>query len=272
MLDVEHEHHVEHHGLLVREALVAAKYVEHRLGHREALARGRHHQAVLVHRGHACGVRHGCRARPAAEKREGNVDLVLGRGVVRRGVEGVEQERRALQHVHDRVAVGGAREDGEVAIGQLTARVDARAEVVKLGRRGQVPRDDEIRHLLVAKAVLALRPGNQVLDVVATKDEVALVGHGHAILLGVAVDVRDGGETHEHAGAVGVAQAALHVIAAVEVAVQDVGVLVAVIEAVGDGGASQRLGGHGVGVRHVRHGGGVERREDGPEDLVPAAV
>ena len=96
MLHVEHEHNVKHHGLVVREALVAAEHVEHRLGHREALTRRRHHQTVLVHRRHACGVRHGSRARPTAKQREGNVDLVLGRGVVRRGIEGVEQERGAL--------------------------------------------------------------------------------------------------------------------------------------------------------------------------------
>jgi hypothetical protein len=124
------------------------------------------------------------------------------------------------------------------------------------GVRGQVARDQQVGDLLVAKAVLALRSCHQVLDVVATKDEVTLVGHDHAVLLGVAMDVRDGGESHKHAGAVGVAQAALHVVAAVEVTVQNVGILVAVIEAIRDGGASQALGRHGVGVRHVRHGGG----------------
>ena len=225
----------------MREALVATEHVEHRLGHREALAGGRHHQAVLIHGGDARGMRHGRRAGPAAKQREGHVNLVLGRGVVRRGVEGVEQERRALQHVHDRVAVGGTGKDREVAVGQLPARVDASAEVIQLGGGGQVSRDNEVRHLLVAKAVLALRPRHQVLDVVAAKDEVALVGHDLAVLLGVTVDVRDGGETNEHAGTVGVAQAALHVVATVEVAVQDVGVLVAVVEAIGDRGAPKRL-------------------------------
>ena len=170
------------------------------------------------------------------------------------------------------MAVRGAGEDREVAVRQLPARVNAGAEVVQLGSGRQMPGDHEVGHLLVAKAVLALRSCHQVLNVVATKDEVTLVGHDHAVLLGVAVDVRDGSETHEHAGAIGIAQAALHVVAAVEVAVQDVSILIAVIEAIGDGGTAQGLGRHGVGVRHVRHGGGVERREDGPKDLVPAAV
>ena len=117
----EERHDVEEHGLLVREALVALQDVEHRLGHRVALAHGRHHELRVVLLGHVRGVRHGSRSRPAAEQRERDVDLVRGRGVVGVGVEGVEQQRR-----------DGPRRGVEHAVQRLGRRLNRSAGVFLL--------------------------------------------------------------------------------------------------------------------------------------------
>ena len=264
VLGVQDEHDVEQHGLLVREALVRAQDVEDGLGHRVALAHRRHEQALVVLLRHVGGVRHGGRARPAAEQGERHVDLVRGRGVVGVGVEGVEQKRRALQHVHDGVAVGRAREEAEVALGQLLARVDAGAEVVELGARGQLAGDEQVRDLLVAKAVLGLSGADELVHAVAAVDEAAVVRLDAVVGPVVAVDVGDRGEAHEHARAVGVSQPALDVVLGVELALHHVHVLVAVVEAVGDRGEPQTDRRHGVDVGHVLEGRRVVRGEDGP--------
>ena len=103
-----------------------------------------------------------------------------GRGVVRRGVKGVEQQRGALQDVHDVLAVRGAREDVEEALGQLAAAVDARLEVSQLLRRGKGTRDEQVGRLLVAKAVLRVRVVDEVGHAVAAVEQVSLVGD-HAL-------------------------------------------------------------------------------------------
>ena len=264
VLRVQDEHDVEQHGLLVREALVAAQDVEHGLGHRVALAHGRHHELGVVELGHVGRVRHGRRARPAAEQRQGDVDLMRRRDVVGRGVEGVEQQRGALQDVHDGVAVRRAREDAQVALGQLLAGVDARAEIVELLARGEAPGNEQVGHLLVAKAILGLRAVDELVDVVAAIDQPAVVGLDAVVGPVVAVHVGDRREAHEHAGAVRVAQAALDVVLLVQLLRHHVHVLVAVVEAVGDRRLPQGHRGHGIGVGHVVEGRRVARREDGP--------
>ena len=210
-------------------------------------------------------MRDGCRTRPAADERERDVDLMGGRRVVGGGIEGVEQQRGALEDVHDGVAVGGAGEDAEVALGELPARVDARAEVVELGLRGQLARDEQVRDLLIAEASLVLRCAHEIVDVVATIDEVALVGDHLAVDLGVAVHVRDGGETDEHARSVGVTQTALDVVLLVELGWDGIDPIEAVVEPLRDGRHAETVGRHRVGVGNTGEHGRLDvgkRRTD----------
>ena len=264
VLSVQDEHDVEQHGLLVREALVAAQDVEHGLRHRVSLAHRRHHELGVVELGHVGCVRHGGRARPAAEQRQRDVNLMCRRDVVGRGVEGVEQQRGALQDVHDGVAVRRTREDAQVALGQLLARVDAGAEVVELLARGEAPGYEQVGDLLVAKAILGLRAVDELVDVISAIDQATVVGLDAVIGPVVAVHVGDRREAHEHAGAVRVAQTALDVVLLVQLLRHHVHVLVAAVEAVGDRRLPQGHRGHGIGVGHVVEGRRVARREDGP--------
>ena len=120
------------------------------------------------------------------------------------------------------------------ALGQLTARIDAGLEVAKLVCRGKRAGHEEIGCFLVAKTVLCLGVVDKVGDVVAAIDQVALVGHDAVVGLVVAVDVRDGREAHQHARAVGVAQAALDVVLLVKVLVDDVNLFEALVELLGN--------------------------------------
>ena len=183
---------------------------------------------------------------------------MLGRGVVGDGIVGVELQGDALEHVHDGVRVGAVRERCEEALGELAHRSDAGLEVVELGRRGQRSGEQEVRDLLVAEAALGLCRVHEVIDLVAAQGEVAPIGRDHAVNLVVAVDARDGGEADEHAGTIGVAQAALDVQAVEEVARHLIHRRVALVELVGDGRTTHALGGHEMRVFSPGEGcGGV---------------
>ena len=272
VLGVEHEHHVQEHGLLAREALLAAKHVQNRLCHGIGLLGGRHAQALARDGGHGCLVGDGGHTRPAAEQGQGHIHLVGGARVIGGLVEGVEQHGGALQHVHDGVAVGDAREDVQVALGQLSTRADTGLEVVELGLVGQPSRHEQVGHLLVAEAVLAMGAGHEVGDAVAAVEKVARIGHHLAVHLVVAVDIGDGGEANEHTRAVGVAQAALHVILAVELVGNRVLGEHALVELVGLGRKSQAHGGHGIGVGDVAQGRGVGAGEEAPARALDGRV
>ena len=216
-------------------------------------------------------MRDGCGTRPAAEERQRDVDLVGRRRVVGRGVEGVQQKRRALQDVHDVLAVRGAREDVQEALRELAAAIDARLEVVQLLGGGQRARHEQVGRLLVAEAVLLLSVVDEDGDVVAAVDQVALVGDHAVGRLVVTVDVRDGSEANEHAGAVGVAQAALDVVLGIKLGGNDVNALKSLVQAVGDIGASESDRGHRVGIGHVRQSRGLESAQDGSRAALAVA-
>ena len=99
----------------------------------------------------------------------------------------------------------------------MTIRAQATVEIVEFAGSGQLAGDEQIRDLLIPKTVLLLGILYKVLDVVTTQDKMALVGHDPTVDHVVSVHVRDARETGDHAGAVRIAQAALHVVGAEQV-------------------------------------------------------
>ena len=212
MLGVEHEHDVQQHGLFVRVGVVAAKHLQDGLGSGEVhVGDGDLRAAPLLARRRE-RVGHGRQARQTREQRDGNVDLVLGRDAVRVRVEGVEEEHSAHEHVHDARGHGGDGELRNVAFGDVAIRPKPLLEICKLRDGGERSREQQVGEFLVPKAVLCLGVGDQVLDVVATDGQLALIRNDHAVYLVVAVHVGDEREARDHAGAVSVAEAALDVV------------------------------------------------------------
>ena len=165
--------------------------------------------AKLGDRGHMC---EGGDARETCEHGNGDVDFVLGRDHVWFGIEGVEQQHGALEHVHDARRHRGHRELFDVLVAQMSKGAQALAKAVELFLVGQRTRDKQIGDFLVAVAILGLGIVDQVFDAVAAKRELALIGHDLSVDLVVAVHIRDASEARDHARAVGIAQAALDIV------------------------------------------------------------
>ena len=165
--------------------------------------------AKLGDRGHVC---EGGDARETCEHGNGDVDFVLGRDHVWFGIEGVEQQYGALEHVHDARRHRGHRELFNVLVTQVSKGAQALAKAVELFLVGQRTRDKQIGDFLVAVAILGLGIVDQILDAVAAKRELALIGHDLSVDLVVAVHIRDTSEARDHARAVGIAQAALDIV------------------------------------------------------------
>ena len=216
VLGVEHEHDVEQHGFAAGEVVVPAKHLQDSFRCGElGVGRGDERAAALL-AGDRERMGHGGDARQAGEHGDGDVDLVLGRDVVRLGIEGVQQQHGAHEHVHDGA---GDRGDGElrhVAIGDVAVCAQARLKVRELVYVGQGAGDEQVGDLFVTKAALRLRAIDKVLDAVTAKRQLALVRNQLAVHDVVAVDVADAGEAGHHAGTVRVAQAALDVVLFVE--------------------------------------------------------
>lgn len=109
--------------------------------------------------------------------------------------------------------------DDTVVIGNSLTYSSLRC--LKAPRRSQKPssssllaatRDKQIGDFLVAVAILGLGIVDQILDAVAAKRELALIGHDLSVDLVVAVHIRDASEARDHARAVGIAQAALDIV------------------------------------------------------------
>ena len=212
VLCMQHEHHVEQHGFVAVECHAAAQHLQDGLGGGEA-GRGVRHvnlgAAKLGDRGHVC---EGGDARETCEHGNSHVDLMLGRDHVWFGIEGVEQQHGALEHVHDARRHRGHRELFDVLVAQMSKGAQALAKAVELFLVGQRTRDKQIGDFLVAVAILGLGIVDQILDAVAAQRELALIGHDLSVDLVVAVHIRDASEARDHARAVGIAQAALDIV------------------------------------------------------------
>ena len=234
--------------------LLAAKHVQDGLCHGQAWLDGRDAQLSLVGLG-AIGVGgDGGDARQPCQKRERHIDLMLGIGGIRVLIEGVEQQRGSLEHIHDGAGGRGAREERQVASGQRPARVDARVVVCQLSRRRQLAGEQEIGKLLVTKAILGVGRLHQLAYGVAAEDEVALIGMDAGLVFGIAVHVADGGKASHHARSIVVSKTALHAIVAVKLWVDGIDGEKALVKPVAHWRAPQRDGGHGAHVHNMEQG------------------
>ena len=140
---------------------------------------------------------------------------MLGGAVLGAGIGGVEAQDGAGHHVHDvRGRVGHEHRGGE-AVGQLALGVDDLHEAVQALARGQLAHEQQVRHFLVGEAAARVQIAQEVVDVVAAQAQGTLRGHTFAVGDHVAVHVGHVGHARQYAGAVGVAQAALHVVGSV---------------------------------------------------------
>ena len=150
------------------------------------------------------------------------VYLVLGRAILGMLVVRVEKKDGASQHVHD-VRRNVAHDHGRrEPVGELALRVDHLDEAIELPLRGQLAHEEQVAYLLVAVAAVVRRVAEQIVQIVAAEAQKPVVGALLAVGDDVAVHVGDVRHPREHAGAVGVAQPALHVVALVEARVDRV--------------------------------------------------
>ena len=211
VLGMQHEHHVEQHGLVAGERHAAAEHLQDGLGGGKAGRRVRHVHLGAATLGDRRHMRECGDAGETGEHGDGDVDLVLGRDRVGLGVEGVEQQHGALKHVHDARRHRGHGELFDVLVAQVPKGAQTSAKAVEFLLVGQRARDKQVGDLFVAIAILGLGAVDQVLDAIAAQRELALVGYDLAVDLVVAVHVRDAGKARDHARAVGIAQTALDV-------------------------------------------------------------
>ena len=140
---------------------------------------------------------------------------VFDGGVVGIRVIGVEREDAAGQLVHDVLA--GVVHDhalGE-ALGELAGLIHDVLEVIQLGPGGEIPHEQQIRDLLIAERSRFPVGAHDVIQVDAAVVQPAGRGDALAILNEVALHAADLRHADEHAGAVAVAQATLHVAAVI---------------------------------------------------------
>ena len=192
MLCMQHKHDVEHARLLGRVLHVVAQHVEESLGGRQPrLGRIDVHGASRDGALPARKVGQGGDAGKAAQELDGDLDLVtLVDGVdFVRAIGGIEHEHAASHHVHD---VFGRIVHDEVVdetVGQIAIAVDGGIEAVELGPLGQVTRDEQVGKFLVTGAIFCCGRVDEILDIIATQGQAALVGHAHALVREVAVHV-----------------------------------------------------------------------------------
>ncbi len=154
-------------------------------------------------------------ARQARYERKRGVNLVLGGPILGVRVMAVEEEHRSSQHVHDVGRRVAHDHGGGEAVRQLALGVNDLDEGIKLGLRGKLAHKQQIGDFFKGKATIARLVAEEVVEVVAAQAKRALVSQLFAVGDNVAVHVGNIGHAGDHARAVGVAQAALDVIAVV---------------------------------------------------------
>ena len=158
------------------------------------------------------GLRERSQTRQTGQQRDRDVDLVLGRDAVGVCIKRVQQQNGALERIHDRGAHRGDRELTNEFARQMTIGTEAAVEIIEFLGSRELAGDEQVSDLLVAKAALRLRIGDEVLDVVAAQDQMTLIGHDFPIDALVAMDIGNARETGNDAGPVDISQAALDVV------------------------------------------------------------
>ena len=149
----------------------------------------------------------------AGDEGDGGADLVLDGSILGVFVISVQKQDGSSQHVHDvgrRVAHDHGR--GE-AIRQFALRVDSGDVIGKLLLRGKLAHQQQVRDLFVVESTIFRVNAQKVVQVIPAKTQLAFVGAFLAIGHDVAMHVGDTRQTRQNAGSVGIAQAALHIVA-----------------------------------------------------------
>ena len=170
-------------------------------------------------------------ARQAADQRQRRVNLVAGRAVLGAFVGRVQMQDGAGHHVHQvgrRVAhenVGGE------AVGQLALGIDHLHEAGQTLAGGQLAHEQQVGHLLVGEAALGIQIAQQIIDIVAAQAQASLGRHLLAVGHYITVHVGHVGHARQHAGPIGVAQTALHVVGLIMLGVDGVHLVEVLVQA-----------------------------------------
>ena len=212
VLRVEHERHVEHAGLQGGVLAVRAQDAQDVLRRRKLWVGRVDIEAlplVVVVVGLVAVDRQQREERDKLEalaQHVGDADVV---GAVVVGIEGEHAAREGVHHVaarrlHDDVAHKAGRKRAVTG--------EQGREILQLPFAGKLPEEQQVDGFLETKPLFADESGDEVLDVDAVVEELALTGDGRTALVHHAgLDFGDLGESRKHALAVDVAQAAFHV-------------------------------------------------------------
>ena len=149
---------------------------------------------------------------------------VRHRDVVGLVIVAVQGQQAPGQGVHH-VSGGGLHHHvTDKILGQMAILIEHLAERIQLLLGGKLPENEKVHRFLKAEALLSQAALYQLPDVVAAIVQHTLAGDGVVIIDGVALDLGNAGKAGQHTAAVGIAQAALDVVALVELPV-NVGML-----------------------------------------------
>ena len=147
----------------------------------------------------------------AAHQLDGLQQHILDGRVVRIVVIGVQGQHAAGQLVHDVPA--GVPHDHVLgkAVGQLPGPVHDLVEAGQLRLGGQIAEQKQVRHLLIAEGARLPMGLHDLVQLDAAVVELAGLGDPLAVLDEIALHAAHLGHAGQYAGAVAVAQAALHI-------------------------------------------------------------
>ena len=231
MLGVQAQHNVEHAGLFRREGAVGAQHGEDRLGGGLPGHEAVHDHGVVVE-GRALGVvgKHHD-ARQAADERQRRVNLMLRRAVLSALVGRVQAQDGAGEHVHEVRRRAAHDHRCREAVGQLALGIDHLHEAGQTLAGGQLAHEQQVGHLLVGKAALGIQIAQQIIDIVAAQAQASLGWHLLAVGHHITVHVGHVGHARQHAGPIGVAQTALHVVGLIVLGVDGVHLVEVLVQA-----------------------------------------
>ena len=207
------QHDIEHARFLRRELPVGAQHGQN--GLRRGLTRDEtmhDHGLVVVTRADRV-VRQHHDAGETGDKGDSGADFVLDGSILGVFVVGVQKQDGSSQHVHD-VGRGVAHDHGRSeTIRQLALGIDGGDIVGKLLLRGKLAHQQQIGYFFVVEPAIFRVDAQKVVQVVPAQAQLAFIGAFLAIGHDVAMHVGDARQTRQNTGSVGIAQAALHIVA-----------------------------------------------------------
>ena len=206
------QHDVQHARLLLSERAVGPQHRQDGLSRGLAGNETMHDHGFVVVTGALGVVRQHHDARKTGDERDGGMNLVMRRAILRVLIVRVQQQNGAREHVHDVGRRVAHNHGGSEPVGQLALGVEHRDEPVELVLRGQFAHKQQICHLFEVEAALGSIGSQQVVHIVSAIAKASLVGDLLVVRHHVAMDVRNIRESGDDPRAVSVAQAALYIV------------------------------------------------------------